>query len=632
MANTLSKQRLYLFYALACAIPLLFFVALEAGLRWFDYGYPRALFLPAPAGYANEPYLLPNREVARRYFGRDSFAPAPQLEPFRKQKPANGYRIFVLGESTTAGWPYPPNMLFSRILNQRLSDTFPDRYIEVVNLGIAAVNTFTLTDFMDEVLAQQPDAILIYAGHNEFYGALGAASSVSVGQSRWLIKVYLALLNFKTVELLRDTVMAARAWLSAGKQDAESSTLMGRMIANGRVEPGGAVAQAARANYAANLREIMAKAKAAKVPVLISEVVSNVHDHKPFVSIDDGKGPSANAVYAQAQQLEREGKIEQARAAYYRAKDLDGLPFRAPESFNEVIHAVAAEFGAPVVPMKAYFEAASPNGLIGANLMLEHLHPNAEGYFLMSEAFFDSMQRAGFISPVWRAERMVPASVYRRSWPVTALDRRVAEMFILNLTDHPPFPPKRSGEPTLVNFMPATRLDTLAYKVFRGEISYMDAHIEMAAQYEADGNPELAFKEYQTLMAADPYNINAYITAAEYLLQRNDFDRALPLLYMSREIRDTAFANKWIGMILLQRHNPRQALPFLEKARVLSPKDEHLLYHLGLCYVLTGQLEPARYTLGQLTQVAPRSARVQKLGQAIRDAEQAAVAGMAPAK
>ena len=62
---------------------------------------------------------------------------------------------------------------------------------------MAAINSYTLLDFMDEILEQSPDALLIYTGHNEYYGALGVGSEQSLGNSRWLIHTYLKLRSVK---------------------------------------------------------------------------------------------------------------------------------------------------------------------------------------------------------------------------------------------------------------------------------------------------------------------------------------------------------------------------------------------------------------------------------------------------
>jgi hypothetical protein len=56
-----------------------------------------------------------------------------------------------------------------------------------VNLAMPAINSFSLLDMTPEALAQKPDALIIYCGHNEFYGALGAGSTESLGRWRGVI-------------------------------------------------------------------------------------------------------------------------------------------------------------------------------------------------------------------------------------------------------------------------------------------------------------------------------------------------------------------------------------------------------------------------------------------------------------
>ncbi len=68
---------------------------------------------------------------------------------------------------------------------------FQIKKIEIINTAMTAVNTYTILDFMDEVIAQKPDAILIYAGHNEFYGALGVASMESLGKYPFFVRTFL---------------------------------------------------------------------------------------------------------------------------------------------------------------------------------------------------------------------------------------------------------------------------------------------------------------------------------------------------------------------------------------------------------------------------------------------------------
>ncbi len=617
-----TGKKLYLFYAFALSIPLLFFVLFEAGLRVFDYGADQRLFIPAPKEVGNEPYLMTNPAVAYRYFPSPGYAPRPPEELFRQQKSENSYRIFVMGESTTASWPYPGNVLFSRILGQRLADAFPDKYVEVINTGIAAVSTFTLLDFMDEILAQKPDAILIYAGHNEFYGALGAASSNSVGQSRWITTRYLKLLHLKTVQLIRNTINASTHLFKATSSE-KYATLMGRMVGDRSVAYGSPTYQIAKANYEANLREILTTAKAAGVPVVISELVSNLRDQKPFVSVADGEHLPADIAYAWAQMLEQQQMYGLAKETYRWAKDLDGLRFRAPEEFNGVIQKVAAEFNAPVVPMRAYFETASANGIIGAGLMLEHLHPNVEGYLLMSEAFFDTLHENRFISDKWDDKNMLPAALYRRAWPITDFDRALGEIRIINLTDHWPYPPKGKDERTIANFKPHSKAEALAYRHFKDEISYFDGHIQLAQSYETEGKPALAMREYNALISASPYNITSYFPAIQALLAQKNYDQALPLLFATKNIRENSEANRWIGQIYMyQGRPPQEVLPFLDLALTLKPDDTQTLFNLAAVKLSSNELEGVRHYIGLLEEHKADPKKITLLKQRLAQQEQ----------
>lgn len=601
-------NRLWLFRTIALLLPLLFFAALEGGLRLFDYGERLDLFIPAPAGFSDRELLMVNPAVAKRYFTKGGYTPQPPYEFLAQQKPDNAYRIVVMGESTTAGWPYPNNVMFSRILNQRLADAFPDRYIEIINVAISAINSYTLLDLIDEVLAQQPDAILIYTGHNEFYGALGVASTESLGKYRPLVLLYLSARKLKTVELLENGVAQARRWAGSllhGDAPGDAyGTLMGRMIGETRIAYGSANYDIAKRQFQTNLHAIYAKAATAGVPVVISELVSNLRDHPPFVAVSSETALPADIVYRWAQMLEADGKYELARTAYYWAKDLDALRFRASEDFNDIIHRVAAEFKSPVVPMKAYFEAASPHGLIGFDLMLEHLHPNVEGHFIMSDAFFDVMRRQRMIEPQWNEALIKPSTEYRELWPVSDFDRELGALRIRHLTDHWPFKPLKAPGQSFENYQPADEVAAIAYRVAKEQMSFIDGHLAVARHYEAQGQRDAALREYQALVAANPFDYQVLLTVAHQLLESGQFDRALPFLFGSLRLKDTAYANKWIGQVLLYFQKPQQAQGFLEKAAAMQGEDPQVLYNLAGAYMMNGETQKAKDTVTRLEKAA----------------------------
>lgn len=606
-AAAAEAKKLWLFRGLALLLPAAFFFVVEILLRAVNYGGTLDLFISAPADYAD--YYIGNPHVGRRYFFMQSTIPDPPNDIFLKKKPQHGYRIFVLGESTTAGYPYGNNIMFSRILHKRLQDAFPERHIEVINTAMSAVSSFTMLDYMDEILARQPDALLIYAGHNEFYGALGVASTESLGRFHSLVKLYLKLQRFKTFLLLRDLLAKTRNGLGrllGGEAAGDpSGTLMERMVSEQTIAYGSTLYEMGRRQFAANLRGIFARARAANVGVIVSEVVSNVRDQKPFVSIATDTLPPAEQVFQAAQKLAQQHDWAAAKAAFYRAKDLDALRFRATEDFNALIHQVAGEYGVPVVPMKACFESASPQELIGNNLMLEHLHPNAEGYFLMAGAFFDAMRAHGFIAAQWDTTALKPAQYYRDTWGFTPLDSAYAALRIRILKGGWPFQPKAAPNRALVDYHPATRAESLAVKIWTEDSDLEHGHVEMAEYYERRRDYEKAFQEYNALICATPMNSSPYLKAANVLILMQRYGEALQLLYASQKLEDTPFANKWVGQILLNEGKIKEGLPYLEKAAQQAPNDPQLLFNLSGGYALDAQYQKARALLARLDKINP---------------------------
>lgn len=582
-------------------------------LRLFEYGGNLDLLIPAPDKISN--YMMCNSNVGRRFFYMlQDVLPGVQKDLILKKKPKNGYRIFVLGESTAAGFPYGNNVMFSRILNHRLADAFPERRIEVMNTAMAAINSYALLDFMDEIFDYEPDAILIYAGHNEFYGAMGVASMESVGKHRWMVNTFLKLRRFRTFLLIQDFVDQIRHWIE--KMDYEDTksihvaTLMERVVADQTIMYGSPLYDLGKRQFEANLRAIYEKAKNHGVPVLISELVSNVRDQIPFVSQASDSLPSALETYQLAQLLETKKKYTDAKYAYERAKDLDELRFRAPEEFNKIIYRVAAEFSGAVVPMKSYFEKASSNGLVGDNLMTDHLHPNIEGYFLMADAFFDAMYDNKFITDTWDLTNVKPDSVYHREWGLSKLDTVYAELGVRILKGGWPFQSKSAPNRTLQEFHPMNEVDSMAVAVLvKNELNLESAHLELAIRYTRQGLYPLVFQEYKSLYYTIPNEVVFYERAAEALRRMKKYDEALSVLFQARKVRETETGNKMIGLILLLGGKVTQAIPYLEKALISLPNDQLLIQNLGSAYIKTGRVQEGRKLLVQLRQTYPQNRR-----------------------
>ena len=602
------KQRM--FTILLIAIPFLFILLLELGLQIFQYGGNLNLFLSGEGDIRGYYHLNP--DVGKRYFFMQQSVPAPSKDLLRKEKGKNTFRIFVLGGSTTAGFPYGNNLCFPRILNHRLAETFPDLDVELVNAAMSAVCSYTVLDLLDEILDQDPDLLLIYAGHNEFYGAMGVASMESLGKNPAFVRGYLKLRKFKLFILMRDIVAGLRKAtgkaVTASSEANPTATLMERIVGEQHIPMGSAIYEKGKEQFRQNLQLIFQKCSEAKVPVMVSELVSNVRDQKPFESSSEGGLPPADQVYQEAQKSEQSEAWVDAQDAYYRAKDLDVLRFRATEEFNQIIRQMGKENRMPVVPMRTVFENASPNGLIGDNLMTDHLHPNINGYFLMAETFLEAMKSYQLILDQWPEIQTPQLSEIAGTWGMTSLDSTAADLAVQYLRGGWPFQSRNTPNRSLENFKPADASDRLAFRsVTDDEFSLATAHYELAQHYEEGGKTKQAIREYRALTTMVPQEKLFNRRLANLLILEKNYQAAEPVLRRSLKIGESYFANKWLGQILLVEGKPYEAIPYLERAIRMQTPDAQSLFNLSRAYLKISEIKSAKLTADELNRLFPGS-------------------------
>ena len=410
----MRRQRLLLL--ITVLTPLLLFGVAEIALRSLGIGQREPLFVPVASAPG---YLQPNAAAIQRFFPDPRRAPNVAIDTtwFPARKAPGTLRIFVQGESSAAGFPYGRWASPAALLQQRLQRAYPDRNVEVINTAMAAVTSYVLLDFADEIIAQHPDAVVIYTGHNEYLGVGGVGSSYVSAKSPMLARTVAALRHlhlYRALERLVSSAGAAPEPLSNAE-----GTLMSRVARERSIPLDSPLYRQGLEQFRGNLDRMLQKYRAAGVPVFIGTLASNERDQPPFVSGPDAPdGSSAKQRYAHAQALDAEGKYDEARAEYLAAKDRDELRFRAPESFNALIRELAGSDGATLVDVHAALAAAARNGIIGSDLMLEHVHPNVEGYFRLATAFYPAIT-------AWAGtpKGAIDDATALRELPVTEIDR-----------------------------------------------------------------------------------------------------------------------------------------------------------------------------------------------------------------
>ncbi len=459
MPGKTGKKYPFYFYLIALLIPVIFFFALEGLLRLVNYGEEIPQWIAPSEKFSD--YRMLNPDIAKRYFHTLKNYPTPHFDGFRNVKRENTYRVFVMGGSTAAGFPYPMNGAFSRFIKRYLEIRYPDADIEVINLAISAVNSYTMRDLMPGVLEQKPDLILIYAGHNEYYGALGAGSSQFWGGSRFLVNGLLDAANIRILQLLRNIIITVRGWFAAEPVSSADATLMAGMVGEQLIPLHSGVYTNGLRQFEGNMLDLVEMAGDAGVPMIIGTMTANLRDQMPFESAQTDSLPPADKIYYEAVKYLESGSRQQAAVLFMRAKELDLLRFRAPEALNTIIRKISKRHHIPVVEMDSVFRIHTRDGIVGNDLMTDHVHPNIFGIELIGRAFASVMEkyRIGPGQAEKHHDLVESLDLAAETNTMTRLDSVYGELRMGYLKGGWPF--RKTGGPNtaLKNFLPADRIE-----------------------------------------------------------------------------------------------------------------------------------------------------------------------------
>jgi len=400
--------------AAAVLIPAVILGITELGLRAAGVGYSTDLLVPCTV--KGTPANCYNLFFAAPFFPAGMVL-TPRLYSIPATKPPGTYRIFVLGESAAMGDP-DSAYGFSRYLEVMLRERYPTMKFEVVNTGSVAINSHVVLPIAEGLAPQRPDVFIIYSGNNEVVGPYGPGTMLtSSGMSMPVIRSSLFYHSTRIGEFLTKLGTQKQEWrgmeMFLDRQVPASSPLMKYVYAN----------------YEQNLRDTIAVGRKAGAKVIVATVATNLKDCAPFGSIhkdglkqDELKSWSAMVQqgdeqyaagnpaeglkqYLAAAQIDDDyaelefrmarsfgamGDYKSAKEYFLRSRDLDALRFRADSKINDINRAAAASFsdGVTVVDADKILSDASPDGIIGSDLIYEHVHLTPEGNYLVARAMF----------------------------------------------------------------------------------------------------------------------------------------------------------------------------------------------------------------------------------------------------
>jgi tetratricopeptide (TPR) repeat protein len=410
------------FILIAMLLPFLGLLAVEGVTRLCGLGgYPPTVH--AVGTVDGRSLIVTDTTGAASYFSASVTKPGSLNQfAFFSPKPENTIRIVLAGGSAIKGFPQPMGFAPSAFMQAMLSEIWPDRDVEVINLGTTAVASFPVLDMLTEMLEYEPDLVVVYAGHNEFFGASGVASLHRAGRSPGAIRFSRWCGSLGISQL----ISRIRGWASGPKPKA---VLMEAVIGESHIPPDSPLRAAAADNLYAHVCEMITRCQARSVPVMVCTLASNEQGLAPIGRCDAShlavpeqeklsrllktasdtlsnnptvavrllnEAAALDATHARVQfrlgqAYEACGDRVKAREHFQHALDLDTMPWRAPSRSMDAIRRAAKDKQAVLCDVQQAFRDASPGGSIGWTLFDDHVHPSMRGQWLLAKTFVEML-------------------------------------------------------------------------------------------------------------------------------------------------------------------------------------------------------------------------------------------------
>lgn len=473
-------------------------VFLELAFQAARYGGSADLFIPRTT-WTGEKVFTRNFRAAHRYHNYD-FNLSRYLHPvgaqatwgmetqeeFKSEKTPGTLRVLLIGSSSVRGFPLGKAFSFGKIFEIMLQKSAPKHVIEVINPAIDAMSSTMVRQMFEESLLCNPDMVVFYLGHNEFYGVGGAASTKLPGLDGWPGKIFSFIQHLKLYRLLQKGYrkMADKVPFSGGSEPGEDRNLLKKMVDLDNVLPEGSRTGEAVARFRKNLASTVEQALEQKVNVVLMTVDSRLRDMPPLRSqplselpdsqrerveglIDDGRrlyesghlegaeetfreacraAPAAADVhFLLGQTLLEANRVSEGKKELRLSRDLDRMPFRASSKIDSSIRSVAESFANDekfnFVDIEHLFTELARDGVAGRDIFLEHVHFTFHGRYIMALALQDTVMKSTLRERFTMVPELIPREreFYEQTLGFGVLEKMFESGYALNIFEKYPF-------------------------------------------------------------------------------------------------------------------------------------------------------------------------------------------------
>ena len=513
----------------------------------------------------NKPgYIHMNPNVSNKYFFGTDNATAGYREIFKAEKGDDTKRIFVLGASTGIGYPYLKNGSFHRWLQYAMNENFPEEHIEIINLSLTAINSYTIRDFAKEIVNYDPDAVLIYAGHNEYYGALGVGAVNSLGGYPYLVNFALQLRGYRLVQLISNGIGKFQSIFKS--ENPEEETLMKKMVAEQAIPFNSETYKEGIEQFRYNFGKLLKNFDEKNIPVFLSTITSNEKDIKPFISDSTSIDLSAQEIFNNGSKAYSQGNYLEAKTNFIKAKELDMLRFRAPSEINDIIRSFDDYKNVHVVDTEADFTKEATHLSIGNELLVEHVHPNLQGYSLIAYNFYKALEKENVLELNWGNQWSLKE--LREKMPITELDSLQGAYEVLMLKQGWPYYEKLEFDGSNLS-----KPEKIAGKLALRKISWEQAMESLYVHYYNIQDFESALKVSEAITLEYPYESNFYVKAGDLAAQIDDFQKAVSLYKKAFRLQPSVAIARKITVNLIKKDQFKQAISYLDYIEKNDPRD-----------------------------------------------------------
>ncbi len=592
-----------------------FFAALEGGLALAGV-QPRLAF--------EVPYVGFSGTVPLYVQLGDEYVTSPAKEGwfngqrFPVRKPADAYRIFSVGGSTTYGRPYDDRVSFSGWLRELLPVADPSHDWEVINAGGVSYASYRVAKLMEELARREPDLFLIYSGHNEFLerrtynGLIEAPEAVTVlGGLLSHTRVYAAgakLLDNGPKRQVRGEALPE-----------EVDTMLAHSLGPEDYERDDEFRNQVLAHYRFNLERMVRIASAAGAEAVLITTAASWKDCSPFKSQSTGglsaeqqaeaahlrsKGVElreqaefaaslekldaalaldpryAETHYERGRTLLAMDRAPEARDAFQKAMEEDVCPLRSFPAMNDIVREVARESGAPLVDFDAYVREQAEDGIPGSKQFLDHVHLNYDGYRELAMLLMDELERQGVLT---KGSSWTDASIAGvRKRVELGLDRMAQSEAMHNLSRVLGWAGKVED---------AKRVAQKAIEVLGDDA---EAYNSLGKAAVREGKPDEAMEWFRKALNVNPDHADANTNLGTELSAQGRHEEAMPYIEAALRARPGYWeAHVDMGLALSAQGDVEGAERHFRLAIRDYPASHEAHNNLGVELVRTGRLEEA---------------------------------------